>query len=85
LETPGIRPSYKIKNPEIKVVTNNLKILPNLQKVDRRTIDAWWEEYLTSKNAGNIQPRNSYFSPQIEMQIGMLMFDEKQTDPMAWK
>ena len=67
------------------MVTNNLKILPNLQKVDRRTIDAWWEEYLTSKNAGNIQPRNSYFSPQIEMQIGMLMFDEKQTDPMAWK
>jgi hypothetical protein len=84
-KTSGIRTSYKIKNPEIKVVTNNLKTLPNLKILERRPLDEWWEEYLTSKNAGSVQPRNSYFPPQMEMQIGILMFDEDQTDMEHWK
>jgi hypothetical protein len=84
-KTSGIRTSYKNKNPEIKVVTNNLKTLPNLKILERRPLDEWWEEYLTSKNAGSVQPRNSYFPPQMEMQIGILMFDEDQTDMEHWK
>ena len=84
-KTSGIRTSYKNKNPEIKVVTNNLKTLPNLKSLERRSLDEWWEEYLTSKNAGSVQPRNSYFPPQMEMRIGILMFDEKQTDMEHWK
>ena len=65
-------------------VNNTIKILPNLKVLERKALNTWWEDYQTLKSAGNIQPRNSYFTPQMNYYINNLLYDSSK-DLDHWK